>query len=256
MKKYTHIIFDLDGTLAVSKSALDSKMAELLSDASHTLGLAIITGGMLSQIQIQCLDQLTENAQLQNMYVLPTSGSQMYVFNPDGQTWESLYNKAFTQDQKDRVMIALHRALGQASFTIDQASLRGEQIEDRGSQITFSALGQKQFPEVKVLWDPDHVKRLELLEYLEDLQDEFDVKMGGSTSIDITLKGVDKEFGIHQFYKHTDFDIHDGLFVGDQIVPGGNDWAATQTGIETRSTSGPEETMSIIKEVLAPYNML
>jgi hypothetical protein len=41
------------------------------------------------------------------------------------------------------------------------------------------------------------------------------------------------------------------VFVGDALYPGGNDAAVKKTGIQTIMTSGPRETMKIIKNILS-----
>ncbi|MCA9351606.1 HAD-IIB family hydrolase [Patescibacteria group bacterium] len=248
MKTYETMIFDLDGTLSVSKSPLSDEEAEVLSHASQQLVIAIITGGRFEQIKKQVIDRLKPDANLANLYILPTSGAMMYRYE-DG-SWTMAYQHPFNDEEKERVISALRRALADASFDIDPVILKGPQIEDRGSQITLSALGQQQDPEVKYAWDPDRKKRRELVSLLQDLDDQFDVKIGGTTSLDITKKGYDKAFGIREFFKVTGRDITKALFVGDELVPEGNDYAATTTGIDTRSTTGPEETARIIKEVL------
>lgn len=253
MKKYKTLIFDLDGTLAVSKMSLTDHMAETLAEATKVARVAIITGGLFEQIKKQVIDRLPDQANLNSFYVLPTSGTGMFQYNAQDKNWDTVYQKTLSEDQKQRVIGSLQKALENVSFQIDEDVLMGEQIEDRGSQITLSALGQQQLPDVKKAWDPGREKRRELILSLTDLEDEFDVKLGGSTSIDITLKGFDKEFGINEFFRITNFDINEALFVGDEIVPEGNDWAATKTGIDTVDTSGPDETMEIIKKVLEKH---
>ncbi|MAQ77499.1 HAD family hydrolase [Candidatus Campbellbacteria bacterium] len=252
MKKYDTLIFDLDGTLAVSKQEISKQMADLLSRASTMVNIVVITGGKFQQIKKQVIDQLTDEAHLGNIYILPTTGSAMRSY--DSGNWTIVYELELTQQQKDRIIASLQNALQQASFDIDQSILCGEQIEDRHSQITLSALGQEQLPEIKKAWDPDYTKRKELVSLLSGLEDEFSVKFGGTTSIDITLAGIDKAYGINEFYDHVPFKIENGLFIGDEIKPGGNDFAATKTAIDTKDTSGPEETMDIINNVLEAYN--
>ncbi|MCI5051360.1 MAG: HAD-IIB family hydrolase [Candidatus Pacebacteria bacterium] len=251
MKNYDTLFFDLDGTLAESKRAINAEMAETLSHASQSLRIVIITGGILKQIRTQVIDNLLKDAQLENVYIMPTSGSSMYRYNKVNQVWDMVYEHVLTQKQKDLIISSLRHTLdNQVSFTISPDELIGEQIEDRETQITLSALGQQQPIEVKQNWDPDQRKRRELVGFLNHLKDDFDIKIGGTTSVDITLKGIDKAFGINEFYKHTGFDINKGLFIGDQIIPGGNDYAATKTVIETYNTSGPEETMTLINRIL------
>src|ERR1035441_10285233 len=61
--------------------------------------------------------------------------------------------------------------------------------QDRGSQITFSALGQQAPLEEKKKWDPDFAKRKKIKAILDKLIPEFSVRMGGATSVDITKTG-------------------------------------------------------------------
>lgn len=250
MKRYESILFDLDGTLAVSKGAIDPEMASLLSKATHSLAIAIITGGNMSQIKKQVIDNLLPKARLESLYILPTTGATMVAYQPATNTWDTVYQHRISDTQKERIIKAINNALAKSSFTIDPDNIKGEQIEDRQSQITFSALGQEQLPEIKRAWDPDYRKRRELVELLSELNDECSVNYGGTTSIDITLAGIDKAFGIQQFYKHTKYDMNTGLFVGDEIKEGGNDYAATTTTIDIQSTTGPEGTKKIIQEIL------
>jgi phosphomannomutase len=49
------IIFDLDGTLAESKSALDAEMAALLGRLLRVVKVAIISGGAWPQYEDQVL---------------------------------------------------------------------------------------------------------------------------------------------------------------------------------------------------------
>ena len=78
----------------------------------------------------------------------------------------------------------------------DAKKLWGEAIEDRGSQVTFSALGQQAPLAEKEKWDPDFAKRKKITAILEKLIPEFSIRMGGATSIDVTKPGIDKAYGI------------------------------------------------------------
>jgi HAD superfamily hydrolase (TIGR01484 family) len=250
MKQYESILFDLDGTLAISKGAIDAEMASLVSKATQSLAIAIITGGTFNQIKKQVIDNLLPRAHLESLYILPTTGATMVAYQSATNTWDTVYQHRLSDAQKKRIITGINNALAKASFTINPDDIKGEQIEDRQSQITFSALGQEQLPEIKKAWDPDYRKRRELVELLSELNDTCSVNYGGTTSIDITLAGIDKAFGIQQFYKHTEYDMSTGLFVGDEIKEGGNDYAATTTAIDVLPTTGPEETKKIIQEVL------
>lgn len=57
MKKL--IVFDLDGTLAESKSPLDAEMAKLLGALLGVVKVAVISGGNWPQFENNCLQICT-----------------------------------------------------------------------------------------------------------------------------------------------------------------------------------------------------
>ena len=61
MKKL--IVFDLDGTLAESKSSLDAEMSRLLHDLLGILKVAVISGGDWPQFEKQVLSHLPHDEQ-------------------------------------------------------------------------------------------------------------------------------------------------------------------------------------------------
>ena len=91
-KKYKTLIFDMDGTLSVSKSPLSSHMAELFSQTSNEINMVIITGGLFKQIKSQCIDLFTKEVNLSKIYILPTSGSKMKYYNTKTNSWDLVYN--------------------------------------------------------------------------------------------------------------------------------------------------------------------
>ena len=189
MKKL--IVFDLDGTLAESKSAVDPAMSGLLHDLLAIVKVAIISGGGWPQFEKQVVAKLPHDERLTQLSLLPTCGTKFYQYSGD---WKKLYEEDFTRDQRDKILSSLHKALAEAGYKV--AKVWGEVIEDRGSQITFSALGQKAPLEEKNKWDPDYVKRKKIKAILDKLIPQFSVRIGGSTSIDITKPGIDKAYGI------------------------------------------------------------
>ncbi len=74
------IIFDLDDTLAESKSQVQPNMARALTDLLTIKKVAIITGGKYEQIIKQVISQLPENTRLDNLYLFPTCGASYYHF--------------------------------------------------------------------------------------------------------------------------------------------------------------------------------
>src|SRR5580658_10157390 len=132
------IVYDLDGTLAESKSSLDAKMSALLHDLFGVAKVAIISGGDWPQFEKQVLSKLPLDERLVNLSILPTCGTKFFQYKGD---WKRLYSEDFTADEKAKIVSSLKKAAAQAGF--EAAKVWGEVIEDRGSQITFSALGQQ-----------------------------------------------------------------------------------------------------------------
>jgi phosphomannomutase len=250
MQKTSPIIFDLDGTLTPSRSALEPAMAaqlEKMLAAGYVL--VVISGGHFAQYEKQFLSHLNIDESLYaNLYLLPTSGSTMRFWNPDTRQWDEQYAHTLTDEQKQHVFDAFETVLAKTDIDIP-ADTYGERIEDRNTQITFSALGQEAPLSLKKDWDPDRAKRLTLIAELQPLLPDLEIHAGGTTSIDITLPGIDKQYGIEAFFNHTNLDITAGLFIGDAIFPGGNDYAATKTGIATRTVDGPDETLATLEEI-------
>ncbi|WP_316753781.1 HAD-IIB family hydrolase [Pedobacter gandavensis] len=244
MKKL--IIFDLDGTLAESKAAIDPEMAVLLGDLLQVAKVAIISGGDWPQFQKQVLSNLPATANLSHLSILPTCGTKYYQYAPD---WKLLYAENFTADEKQKILLNLEQAVVLSGFT--PAKVWGEQIEDRGSQITFSALGQQAPLEAKKGWDPDFSKRKVIKAKLDLSLPEFSIQMGGATSIDITKPGIDKAYGIHKLEETLKISITEMIFIGDALFEGGNDHPARKTGVVCISVKDPQETKKVIETIIA-----
>jgi hypothetical protein len=240
------IVFDLDGTIAESKSPLDAEMATLLSGLLAVVKIAIISGGNWPQFQKQVLSHLPEGPLLKRLSILPTCGTKFYRYES---SWELLYSEDFTVEEKNRILGSLHQTIVNSGF--EAARTWGEQIEDRGSQITFSALGQQAPIEAKEKWDPDFSKRKQMKVFLDKLIPEFSVRLGGTTSIDITKPGIDKAYGIRKLRDTLGIAIQDMIYVGDALFPGGNDFPAKEAGALCIQVRDPDESKRVIEAIAA-----
>ena len=244
MKKL--IVFDLDGTLAESKLPLDAEMATLLGRLLQGVQVAIISGGGWPQFEKQALSNLAQDVRLSNLSLLPTCGTKFYKY--DGR-WKLLYSEDFLASQKRKIVDALNDALKKAGLTAERHW--GDLIEDRGSQITFSALGQEAPLADKKNWDPDFAKRKKIKEILDTLIPEFSIQLGGSTSIDVTKPGIDKGYGIKKLREVLSVGINEMLFIGDALFPGGNDYPAKAAGVDSIEVRDPDETKRVIEAIIA-----
>ena len=244
MKKL--IIFDLDGTLAQSKQPVDEEMALLLSVLLGVVNVAIISGGDWPQFGRQLLPALTPEAPLEKLSLLPTCGTKFFAYDS---AWAQLYAEDFSDDQKAEIVRSLERAVGDAAFQIEKTW--GPQIEDRGSQITFSALGQLAPVEEKRKWDPEFVKRGKIKALLETRLGDVSVHFGGTTSLDITKPGIDKSYGIGRLSDMLAVSTEEMLYVGDALLPGGNDYPVKKEGVECIQVRDPEDSKRVIEAIFA-----
>jgi phosphomannomutase len=241
------IVFDLDGTLAGSKSPLDSEMSTLLHDLLLIVKVAVISGGDWPQFEEQLLTNLPHDERLANLSLLPTSGTKFYRY--DEGAWKKIYSEDFASEERDKILSSLKTAIGVADFKI--IKIWGEQVEDRGSQITFSALGQHAPLEEKTKWDPEVGKRKRIKAILDTLIPEFSVRTGGSTSIDITRPGIDKAYGIRKLRDLLSISIQEMIYIGDAVYVGGNDYAAKEAGVDCIPVKDPNETKLVIQTLIA-----
>jgi len=247
MKKL--IVFDLDGTLAESKSSLDAEMAILLSTLLGFVRVAVISGGNWPQFQMQLLSNLPHDKNLKNLSLLPTCGTKFYKFESG---WEKLYSEDFTDEERNKIVSSLKQAIGLSEFK--NQTTWGEQIEDRGSQITFSALGQSAPLDEKKMWDPDFAKRQKMKTILDSLIPEFSVRLGGTTSVDVTKPGIDKAYGIRKLRDTLGIAISEMIFIGDALFPGGNDYSAKEAGAKSIQVRDPNESKCVIEAIIACLN--
>ncbi|MEG3166303.1 HAD-IIB family hydrolase [Sphingomonas sp. PB2P19] len=241
------VAFDLDGTLAESKQPLTEDMGEALSDLLSVAQVAVISGGDWPQFDKQVASRLPASADRSRLWLMPTTGTKLYCYT-DG-AWSAVYAELFDEQTRARIKTAFDEALAATGFVPEQ--VWGERVEDRGSQITFSALGQQAPLDAKQKWDPDFAKRKVIQADLRARLPGLSINMGGATSIDITREGVDKAYGLKKLRGASGIPLDAMMFVGDAIFPGGNDYPAKELGLDTVRVRDPQETLAVIATVVA-----
>lgn len=239
MKKL--IAFDLDGTLAESKQPIDLATAELLARLLQRASIAIISGGDWPQFETQLVSRLPDDARLDRLFILPTTGTKLYRF--DG-SWKAVYVDAFSREERIRILAAIERIVDSSGW--QEPRIWGARVEDRGSQITFSGLGQLAPLPAKAAWDPDFAKRKRLQAALRAALPDLAINIGGSTSVDITRQGIDKAYGMRRLAERSGIPFSEMLFFGDAIFPGGNDYAVREAGIDSIPVRDVAETKTAV----------
>lgn len=241
------VIFDLDDTLAESKAPISDRMVSLLVQLLDHSTVCIISGARFEQFRTQVLKRLASTAtDLTRLHIMPTCGTRYYRY--DGDEWQLIYSEDLSPETKDEIRDVL--LSGARSLGLLESNTWGEIIEDRDSQITFSALGQKAPVPAKSAWDPDGSKKARLRSYAASRLPELEVRTGGSTSIDVTRKGIDKAHGVRKLMEHLNVSIDKLLFVGDRLQPDGNDYPVRQLGVRCVEVSNSIETAEWLTALL------
>lgn len=254
MKKL--IAFDLDNTLAESKSPVPDVMGDALGRLLGHYDVCIISGGKFEQFEKQVIKRLEVSpAELSRLHIMPTCGTRYYRYDEVKAAWNMVYHNDLTADQKRRVREAFEH--GAKELGLWEEKPYGEIIEDRGSQMTYSALGQdiadvlgEEGVKRKYTWDPDMKKRNKLRDLIAPELEDLEVRVGGVTSIDVTLVGADKAFGMRKLIETTGFSKDEILFVGDMLQPGGNDFPVKELGIGTIAVNSYRDTPYVIEGIL------
>jgi phosphomannomutase len=242
------VAFDLDDTLAPSKCAIPEPIGDLLVRLAERVEIAIISGGQLGQFRAQVVEQLppTDDAVKARIHLLPTCGTQYYRLQ--GDEIVTVYAHALTQDERDRALAAVEQEARRLGLW--ESRTWGDILEDRGSQITFSALGQQAPIDAKMAWDPDGSRKSALRDAVAVQVPDLEVRSGGSTSVDITHRGIDKAYGMKQLADATGISLDDMLFVGDRLDPDGNDYPVLALGVPCHAVEGWQDTVAYLEELI------
>lgn len=251
------IAFDLDGTLAPSKSPLPDRMGVALDKLLDRYQVCVISGGKFEQFEKQLLANLrAEPEKLEKLHLMPTCGTRYYRFDKVKNGWHKVYAEDFNEAEKKKIIGVLNKVVQELGYP--ESKTYGETVEDRGSQITFSALGQdivdelgQKGVELKEAWDPDNSKKNHIRDTIAPMLEEFEVRVGGVTSIDITKPGIDKAYGMQKLMEALKITKQEILFIGDRLSEGGNDYPVKAFGIDSMEISAWTETAVVVEAIAA-----
>lgn len=240
------VAFDLDGTLTESKQPMDAEMAELLAKLLEKKMVAIISGGKYEMFMHQLPVLKPSPELLKKLFFFPTTGTRFFRYTD---SWEQVYAEVLTEEERSKIKEAFAQAYKDIDYH-DPETVYGEVIEDRGTQITFSALGQQAPLELKKQWRATQDRRPELVAALQKYLPDFEIKMPGVTSIDVTRQGIDKAYGIAKIEEILHVGPSEMVFVGDALGEGGNDHAVLRTGVPCVAVANAGETKMLLRRWL------
>lgn len=245
------VVFDLDGTLTKTKSNLEPDMAEALTALLKKKKVAVIGGGTYRQFRRQLVAELNVPKELlAGLFLFPTTANSFYRYQSG---WRCVYRFELSARERSRIKAVFRDVLREIGY-VPPKRVYGKVIEDRKTQVTFSALGQDVVARLgakgvhlKEEWTRKNTPvKLQIARMVQKRLPHLEVHASGYTSIDVTKKGIDKAYGVRQIERYLHVPIHDMVFVGDALFPGGNDAAAKRTGIACIPVRGPTDTKQFI----------
>ncbi len=239
-------IFDLDETLAVSFQPPVPEMLARISLLQRHVPMAIMSGAGLDRIIRDVISHLPEAPT--NLMLFPNSSSQCFRY--ESGEWKEVYSHLLTPDERDHIKSVLNLALAEYEELKDGPAY-GERIVDREAQIALACIGMDAPTEVKAAWDPTAEKRLRIARQLREKLADFDILIGGASTVDITRKDTNKSYGVRWYANYMKTTPAEMLYVGDALYPGGNDEVVILTGIQTRAVFSPKDTEGVIDQIIA-----
>jgi len=248
MKKV--LAFDMDDTIAITKSPISDRMAAAFSDILENFDICVISGGKYELFQQQLINRLAVGPEkLKRLHLMPTCGTRYYRFDEATNDWVMQYSEDLTEEERIKITNVLKESVKELGYWPENPF--GQVIEDRESQVTFSGMGQEASAEIKYAWDPDRKKRLAIRELALKKIPELEIRLGGSSSIDVTRQGIDKAHGMKKLMEATGFTKEDILFFGDKLQEGGNDYPVKAFGIDSIEVTRWEDTANCLEAIVS-----
>ncbi|MCB9805548.1 HAD-IIB family hydrolase [Candidatus Nomurabacteria bacterium] len=229
LKNKKVFVFDKDDTITLSNEIMDEEMRDLFCQLLAQKQVAVISGQKLDNLHRDITNVLECKDLFGNLMLLPTNGSAFLKYQ-NGE-WKEILSRKLTNEQVKKIFDAFNKALAEYGHHVENPV--GPIVENRITGVSFAALGIDADPVEKRKWDPDHKKREAIVKILAPMLPEFNVKIGGTTTIDVMDKSVNKATGMKDIAEHLGLSLDDFVYVGDALFPGGNDEVVMNIGVDT-----------------------
>src|SRR5258708_3010318 len=175
------IVCDLDGTLALSKARMGKEMADWIRELVSHFKFGVLGGGNPKLFFSQIVEPLEARATglLSRLALLPTSGARGYVYI--GNKWEEAYAETLSLQEIKQIREAFRKAFTYTHYPHPQ-KVHGEVIEDRGTAVVFSAMGQEAPLLLREGWNKESDCRIRLQAALAPLLPHHEIRIGGLAS--------------------------------------------------------------------------
>lgn len=254
---YRVYCFDIDGTLAGSYDAIHADIATLLCTMLQQGKEVLFVSGrrfsmestVFGDIEYKVLRMLPCYPQYAGLiHIIASGGAHMLEYKDS--SWHDVYRTHMTDESIAMLIDVYEKALPAVLDQNDPAlhhksrhvnkdnmMLSCTSIEPTEAGADLSRYG----------WDDNREKRRAILKemYKTISRDEFDIHIGGGTTLDISLKGVNKKSALEYFFAYTGCNKEDAVFVGDGFGEGGNDEVVRELGIAIQEVTGPNDVLQL-----------
>ncbi len=255
------LAFDIDQTLNIAKTPIPPEIATVLVKCLNYFEICPLSGQKFEQFLIQIVDRLraagVTDAELLHLHLFPAQGTQYYTYDDKSGDWRQVYNYPLKEEDIVKITTVLEESARSLGFWESAALAEGDEIiENRLSQVTFSALGQKADTKSKYAWDPDMKKREAIVAKCQEKLPNFLYEIGGTTSINVAAPGMNKKFGMTHLLEELNVQPDEVLYFGDMTQPGGNDYPVVEMGIDTITVRSHEDTLYALRGILGLFGVI
>lgn len=241
--------FDLDDTLGPSQRQVPAPVRAELALLCARRHVCVVSGATPAQFRECLLDLAPLDRHGTHLYALASYGAQRGT-RRDGR-WVFEIRRSLTAQQRRDAMLAIRTEAIRLGLWVSDDEVVGVRMDDRETQITFSALGRDATRVRKAAWDPDGRRRLALVDAVSSQLVDCVVRLGGETSIDVLPTGADKGTAVAELLADLGARPARCLFVGDRLYPSGNDYPVAESGIDCVSVRTWHDTLELLRSLTA-----
>jgi phosphomannomutase len=249
---YRLYAFDLDDTLGPSQCEVPETVRSELAVLSMRRDVCVVSGASPAQFRDCLLECEPPHLRFDRFHALANYGAQ-WGRRLEG-SWAFEARRSLTVRQRRDAVRAVRAEAEKLGLWLADDEVAGIRMDDRGTQITFSALGRDADRSHKAAWDPDGRRRQTLIEAVAPQLADCVVRLGGGTSVDVLPAGVDKGTALASLLSDLSLRKSQCLFVGDRLYPGGNDYPVVEVGIDCVAVRTWHDTRELLDQLNALLN--
>lgn len=239
------VVFDF-GALTLSKQPVDSETVSLIDKLLETYNVVIVSSYNWKQLTTSFVSQLSGSKNLSKLFVIGSSGAEMYqTWGKYG--WIPAFQNKLDDTDIDRIKKVLDGVVKNFKYT---EKIWGKQIDIQECQVVYSVLGQNVSYDQAVSFDSSYKIRNVIIENIKSRLPEYEVSISDLSAVSITKADIDRKSGLDEFMKRTHFSKNDIMYVGSDIEEGKIGGPAIEIGFDCYQVSDFEATKEWIRSIL------